>query len=916
VQNESGEFKENCFLTGVNINTENNQNKIQKQENRETEEKIMVVKEPENKIVKENKHKRKAEPLENNYFTLFSDNEKMIHGQMAAIKNKINNFSILSNSRLRAFKFDHIIKTNFGYFASSQEDGPKDDPFEAYVNLEAERFLFKNKNLIYANMVENSNESVPIKIPEFPKAFYNKWVKVQQKKNDEEKEDEDRKPFDIKVSFLVIRDNERIDLIIEYFNEKLKKMNKNQLQSSHNEYIGTYSEGNVQHENFEMSSSQIEDTQDALNAQKAASSGIEKDFVFNFRTFKEVFPYISSVRISDHSSIEEAYHEWMLRFFSKSKKPSPLSNILVIQFYKTSYSSLDSEDMLKQKQWSNFFTYVHLPFGERSPWADLGTIAEIVGRAMKKKSETKIFDCLFRKSPLLMRLQDFLFPAYPSQKDFLATQTKMQVTLNPFWDLSRVSNFLTHLQFFKTRLKNEVLNEEKAAQLLAKYFKDDFSKIKTVLKDYSMAGELMNMKQSKKYATPGYEEINLKSYSYLIKLLSYWNKNPQHPQTVQIGYNTMSTEGGNKNFTMSRYREQASLDKGNYYTNYTFLRDDKIKSGSKRSVASVGFNVHRNPISLLNKAGKINIETRIHLDNLKKQLSNKFEKEMAFSINWGNAGDVRAQLLNHRERFAGNMTAKSKRRFNHPNSALHNRRGTANQRATHLMRLNKDDYHSAQNQRNKYPSSLGHHLASNKSGPLHQPRKFRKSRKDKVSYEYFLSIASQSIAKNKRDIASPYMSQPETVVKYDNTDLDDNQSNQLNKDEMKDSELEEKMLTYKNNMEHEDIGSIVNHMEKERERNLSEQEEPRVLSQQKHSIVSKRHGKYGVQNDDKYSKYTSLRQEKGLSTKPISTDGKCSNRSNLQKHRNRMVMNNGEKIKNIYKMVPSKPIMTSVLRNR
>lgn len=34
-----------------------------------------------------------------------------------------------------------------------------------------------------------------------------------------------------------------------------------------------------------------------------------------------------------------------------------------------------------------------------------------------------------------MRLQDFLFPAYPSQKDFLATQTKLQVTISPFTDL-------------------------------------------------------------------------------------------------------------------------------------------------------------------------------------------------------------------------------------------------------------------------------------------------------------------------------------------------------------------------------------------------------------------------------------------------------------------------------------------------
>lgn len=277
---------------------------------------------------------------------------------------------------------------------------------------------------------------------------------------------------------------------------------------------------------------------------------------------------------------------------------------------------------------------------------------------------------------------------------------------------------------------------------------------------------------------------------------------------------------------------------------------------------------------------------------------------------------MKVQLLNHKANFTGNVTSKSKRRFNHPNSALHNRRGTTNQRAAYLMRLNKDDYHSAQNQRTKFPPSFGHHLASNKSGPLQHPRKYRKSRKDKVSYEYFLSVASQSIAKNKRDIVSPYMSQPETIVKYDNTDLDENQSNQLNRDDMKDSELEEKMLSYKNNMEHEDIGSIVNHMEKERERNLSDHREPRALSQQKHLLVSSGQGKYVAQNDEKYTKYTSLRQEKGLSTKPISTDGKCSNRSNLQKHRNRMVMNNGEKIKNIYRMVPSKPIMTSVLRNR
>ena len=59
-------------------------------------------------------------------------------------------------------------------------------------------------------------------------------------------------------------------------------------------------------------------------------------------------------------------------------------------------------------------------------------MAEIIGRAMKKKSETKLFSCLFRKSQLLCRLQDFLFPAYPSKKEFMATQTKLQVTLGKY----------------------------------------------------------------------------------------------------------------------------------------------------------------------------------------------------------------------------------------------------------------------------------------------------------------------------------------------------------------------------------------------------------------------------------------------------------------------------------------------------
>lgn len=96
---------------------------------------------------------------------------------------------------------------------------------------------------------------------------------------------------------------------------------------------------------------------------------------------------------------------------------------------------MPGEDTPNQREYDNFFTYIHIPFLDKNVNPDLSTIAEIIGRAMEKKSETKIFDCLFRKSPLLMRLQDFLFPAYPSQRDFLATQTKLQITLSQNPDL-------------------------------------------------------------------------------------------------------------------------------------------------------------------------------------------------------------------------------------------------------------------------------------------------------------------------------------------------------------------------------------------------------------------------------------------------------------------------------------------------
>lgn len=94
-------------------------------------------------MVKASKPKGKPEPMSNNYFTLFLEQEKYINGQMAATKNKFNHFTILSNSKLCSFKFDHILKTTSPYLAMGETDEPSG--YEQYVDLEVNRFIQQNK---------------------------------------------------------------------------------------------------------------------------------------------------------------------------------------------------------------------------------------------------------------------------------------------------------------------------------------------------------------------------------------------------------------------------------------------------------------------------------------------------------------------------------------------------------------------------------------------------------------------------------------------------------------------------------------------------------------------------------------------------------------------------------------------------
>lgn len=180
----------------------------------------------------------------------------------------------------------------------------------------------------------------------------------------------------------MVRENERIDLIIEYFNRKLKNMAKDNSGGPVN--LDVNNQQRVEAQSIEN------DPTDPLLSNDFTTNIIqpsEKEFVFNFRTFKEVFPYISSVSIADHSTLEKAYSECVKKHISESKKKaSMLSNIIIIQFHKTLINNSSNSDgpNAKYKEWTNFFTYVHIPFLDKNVNTDIGTMSEIIGRAMEK----------------------------------------------------------------------------------------------------------------------------------------------------------------------------------------------------------------------------------------------------------------------------------------------------------------------------------------------------------------------------------------------------------------------------------------------------------------------------------------------------------------------------------------------------
>lgn len=231
-------------MTGVNINTHDNSFNQENKEEPNSENALVPVNNL--ALTKTIQAKTKPEPATNNYFVMFGELNKMIIGQMAAVKHRYNTFSILSSTRLRSFKFDHIIvNDNLKAKKEDQSQSQSPDNMDTYTSVEVDRFIHQNKNLIYVNMTDDTMEPFPSILPEFPKKFYEKCkfmydifcvgAELNSVDNDTSQDGEPQKRFDIKVSFLLVRENERVDLIIEYFNDKLKHMSKDQMQENQND---------------------------------------------------------------------------------------------------------------------------------------------------------------------------------------------------------------------------------------------------------------------------------------------------------------------------------------------------------------------------------------------------------------------------------------------------------------------------------------------------------------------------------------------------------------------------------------------------------------------------------------------------------------------------------------------------------
>ena len=344
--------------------------------------------------------------------------------------------------------------------------------------------------------------------------------------------------------------------------------------------------------------------------------------------------------------------------------------------------------------------------------------------------------------------------------------------------------------------------------MLTKYFDEEFQKIKSIIKDFSMANEILSLKYNKNYATPGHDDMKTNAYSNMINFLSYSYKSSFAPTPFPINHNSHYNTAGS-------YPSESLADHPNYTRerhNYMSLALEN--KSNKRSVVSVGYNRRPDPMLISNNTGKVDIEKRIRLENLKKHLSTRFERETAPMQTTPYNRDIRSQIQSQIARFSSHTSGKPNRSYK-PMSAIKQRRTTTAPINKNYNRVKTNDYGNNRNKNNMFPSTLQSKLNSNKSGPINPSKYSRKKNRDKASYEYFISIANQSISKQYRENSDFAPEQPKRIMNEYEDEMNSNANHVFDdQSEPRDKELDDKMRSYKDNIAEQNIGQVVNHMDK------------------------------------------------------------------------------------------------------
>jgi len=297
----------------------------------------------------------------------------------------------------------------------------------------------------------------------------------------------------------------------------------------------------------------------------------------------------------------------------------------------------------------------------------------------------------------------------------MATQTKLQITLGKYCDIKKLKNLFTLLNYFKDRYKNELINDAKASQLLKKFFKQDFMKIREFVKESSIHKQMNDLNKHKsKYAAPGYGEVTMSIYSYLISLLSF--EYEQHNLTLANYIENNAIEGSDQN---DPYIQEYAR---------TYEKDSRMKrrdNSSQRALVLASYSQPREPIEAHQNPERIDIEKRIYIDSLKRHLSNRFEKEPGGGKYQGGPGDLRAYFKSDRSRFSTHMPHISKNRMSNAHSTMGQRR-TTNPSKHRLIRISNEQYHTSQQRRHIIPNMKSE---SHRSGPLYSNGKMSRRRK-------------------------------------------------------------------------------------------------------------------------------------------------------------------------------------------